>query len=102
MMLGNSSDRPRKKYFVTLLENFFNENVCSVYSLEPPRSYEFTHLPLLYRRPEFAFRPVVILTVSGSNYAWLEHIFMVPKMFEPLRFDCTYSDLDWLQYLVTK
>ena len=29
------------------------------------------------------------LTLSGSKYPYLEHISMVPKMFEPLRFDCT-------------
>ena len=28
------------------------------------------------------------LTLSGSNYPCLERISMVPKMFEPLRFDC--------------
>ena len=30
------------------------------------------------------------LTLSGSNYPYLEQISMVPKMFEPLRFDCIY------------
>ena len=29
------------------------------------------------------------LTLSGSNYPYLEQISMVPKMFEPLKFDCT-------------
>ena len=27
-------------------------------------------------------------TLSGSNYLCLQRISMVPKMFEPLRFDC--------------
>ena len=27
-------------------------------------------------------------TLTGSNYPCLELIFMVPKVFEPLRFDC--------------
>ena len=31
------------------------------------------------------------LTLSGSNYPCLERISMVPKMFEPLRFDCTWK-----------
>ena len=31
------------------------------------------------------------LTLSGSNYLCLERISMVPKMFEPLRFDCIFS-----------
>ena len=30
------------------------------------------------------------LTLSGSNYSYLEQISMVPKMFEPLKFDCKY------------
>ena len=29
------------------------------------------------------------LTLSGSNYPYLEQSFMVLKSFEPLRFDCT-------------
>ena len=28
-------------------------------------------------------------TLTGSNYPCLELIFMVPKLFEPLKFDCT-------------
>ena len=27
-------------------------------------------------------------TLIGSNYPYLELIFMVPKVFEPLKFDC--------------
>ena len=30
------------------------------------------------------------LTLSGSNYPWLEQFSMVPKMFEPLKFDCIF------------
>ena len=29
-------------------------------------------------------------TLIGSNYPCLELIFMVPKVFEPLKFDCIY------------
>ena len=29
-------------------------------------------------------------TLIGSNYPCLEHIFMVPKVFEPLKFDCIF------------
>ena len=29
-------------------------------------------------------------TLTGSNYPCLELIFMVPKVFEPLKFDCRY------------
>ena len=28
------------------------------------------------------------LTFIGSNYPWLEHFSMVPKVIEPLKFDC--------------
>ena len=31
----------------------------------------------------------LIVTFRGSNYRCLEQIFMVPKGFEPLKFDCT-------------
>ena len=37
------------------------------------------------------------LTLSGSNYLCLEQIFMVPKMFEPLKFDCILCVLDVLK-----
>ena len=31
---------------------------------------------------------VLLSTLIGSNYPCLELIFMVPKLFEPLKFDC--------------
>ena len=31
----------------------------------------------------------LLSTLNGSNYPCLELIFMVPKVFEPLKFDCT-------------
>ena len=36
----------------------------------------------------FTFCTGAMITLSGSNYPCLERISMVPKMFEPLRFDC--------------
>ena len=30
----------------------------------------------------------LLSTLNGSNYPCLELIFMVPKVFEPLKFDC--------------
>ena len=33
----------------------------------------------------------LLSTLNGSNYPCLELIFMVPKVFEPLKFDCTYE-----------
>ena len=51
---------------------------------------------LLYRRSKRF--PLIIhhllpdlppgLTLNGSNYPYLEQIFMVPKRFEPSKFDC--------------
>ena len=32
--------------------------------------------------------PALLSTLIGSNYPCLELIFMVPKVFEPLKFDC--------------
>ena len=32
----------------------------------------------------------LLLTLSGSNYLCLEQISIAPKMFELLKFDCTY------------
>ena len=54
------------------------------------------NIQLLYRRSKRF--PLIIhhflpdlapgLTLSGSNYPYLEQIFMVPKRFEPSKFDC--------------
>ena len=34
----------------------------------------------------------LLVTVQGSNYHCLEQIFMVPKGFEPSKFDCILED----------
>ena len=34
---------------------------------------------------------VLLSTLIGSNYPCLELIFMVPQVFEPLKFDCIYD-----------
>ena len=34
-------------------------------------------------------------TLIGSNYPCLELIFMVPKVFEPLKFDCISNKLNF-------
>ena len=51
------------------------------------------NIQLLCRRlihfPElaiFAYRPGAMINL-GSNYSWLEQFSMVPKVFEPLKFD---------------
>ena len=40
---------------------------------------------ILTKPPDLA----LLSTLIGSNYPCLELIFMVPKVFEPLKFDCT-------------
>ena len=34
----------------------------------------------------------LLLTLISSNYLCLEHIFMVPKVFEPLKFYCSLKE----------
>ena len=46
---------------------------------------ENTSLNYRYLLPDLA----LWLTLSGSSYPYLEQISMVPKMFEPLKFDCS-------------
>ena len=47
----------------------------------------------------------LLSTLVGSNYPCLEQISMVPKVFEPLKFDCSYetyrdnTGLDCIQHL---
>ena len=35
----------------------------------------------------------ILLTPTSSNYSYLEHIFIVPKVFEPLKFDYKFLDI---------
>ena len=37
----------------------------------------------------------LLSTLIGSNYLCLELIFMAPKVFEPLKFDCTMTMEGW-------
>ena len=76
----------------------YHEIVCFIYSLESHRrgySNGYTQYTIIAQRIENAqnyhhLLPDLApwLTLSGSNYSYLEQIFMVPKMFEPLKFDC--------------
>ena len=38
----------------------------------------------------------LLSTLTGSNYPCLELIFMVPKVFEPLKFDCIFNNARFL------
>ena len=47
------------------------------------------NIPLWYRKSEILIMPSdLALSPTGSNYPCLELIFMFPKVFEPLKFDC--------------
>ena len=41
----------------------------------------------------------MVITLNGSNYPYLEQSSMVPKMFEPVRFDCILKAVVYLQVL---
>ena len=50
------------------------------------------HTFMLWKIEEILIMPpdlVLSSTLIGSNYPCLELIFMVPKLFEPLKFDCS-------------
>ena len=78
---------------------FYHGIVCCVYSLESPHqgdSNEYTQHTIIVQKIEkmsLNYRyllPELVswLTLSGSNYPCLKRISMVPKMFEPLKFNC--------------
>ena len=51
------------------------------------------NIPSCYRIKEILIKSpdlALLSTLIGSNYPCLELIFMVPKVFEPLNFDCTF------------
>ena len=97
--LRNSSASSRKQMFREIFL-FYHEIVCCVYSLESPHrgdSNEYTqHTTIVkeIKKKSLNYRYLLPdlapwLTHSGSNYPCLEQFSMVPKMFEPLKFDCT-------------
>ena len=47
----------------------------------------FRKSEILIMLPDLA----LLATLIGSNHPCLELILMVPKVFEPLKFDCTYQ-----------
>ena len=70
--------------------------VYCVYSIESPQRGDFfenTHINLHVKenRKDIPILPsdlVLLLTLTSCNYPCLEHDFMVPKVFEPLKFNC--------------
>ena len=66
--------------------NEYTEHTIIIHKTEKT-SLNYIHLP-----PDL----VLLLTLSGSNYQYLEQVYMVPKIFELLRFDCIYIPEDCL------
>ena len=44
----------------------------------------------------------LLSTLNGSNYPCLGLIFMVPKVFEPLKFDCICPNTLWFPFCSKK
>ena len=71
--------------------------VYFVYTLESPRWGDFnenTQYTIMLKKIEKIFLLSFCsdwLTLTSSNYPCFEHIFIVPKVFEPLTFDCRYK-----------
>ena len=55
------------------------------------------NIPPCYRKiKEILIMPLDLALLSifiGSNYPCLELLFMVPKVFEPLKFDCIFFSI---------
>ena len=79
--------------------NIFSWFLCCVYLLESPQwghSNENTqqYLHVKENRKNIPILPpdlALWFTLISSNYPCLEHIFMIPKVFEPLKFYCTLT-----------
>ena len=78
---------------------FYIEKVYCLYSLESPQwgnSNENTqHTYMLEKLRDIPIMPPVLalwLTLISSNYMYpcLEHLFLVPKVFKPLKFNCIW------------
>ena len=87
---------------------FILKKVYCVYSLESPHwgdSIENTqHTVMLRKIKEIFIMPpdlVLLSTLNGSNYPCLELNFMVPKVFEPLKFDCIEVCQAWRPSFMT-
>ena len=82
---------------------FILKMVNCLFSLESPRwgdSNENTQKTFMLKyREDISIMPphlALWLTLISSNYPWLEHIFIVLKVFEPLKFYCSYKiALSW-------
>ena len=93
----NSSDSWRKQIFREIF-SFYHDIVCCLYSLESlieailMNTFNIQLLCIKSKRcpklSPFASWSDAMINLQGSNYQYLEQISMIPKMFEPLKFDC--------------
>ena len=74
------------------------------------RRFQWEHTTYLHvienqTDPYYAFWPGALSTLIGSNYPSLELTFVVPKVFEPLKFDCIQlygaPVAQWVRHLQT-
>ena len=106
--LRNFSDSSRT-HILREIFLFYYEIVCCVYSLESPRwgdSNEYTQHTIILLKISINYRhflPDLLpwLKLLGLNYPSLKQIFMIPKMFEPLKFDLLCCHMKSLNGTVT-
>ena len=86
---------------------FHIKMVYCVYSLESPHrgdSNESTQYTFMLKKiKKILIKPpnlALLSTLICSNYSCLELIFMVPKVFEPLKFDCTQKIITYRWFLL--
>ena len=89
------------KYLVELKPSYLPFKICFSYLIMKwYTSHEYTQHIIIVSKIEktslnyrLLLPDLAWLTLSGSNYPCLEQHFLVPKTFEPLKYDCTRSEL---------
>ena len=90
-----------KKKLLTEMFLFYCEIICCMYSLVLPHQVYFKWVNSAYnyrvenKRKSVNYHYLLPdqtpwLTLSGSNYPCFEQLSMVPKIFQPLKFECTF------------
>ena len=96
--MANSNSFLGPYEILPIVQEYKNLRKFSYYIMKSSQRFQWVHSTYNYcvenRKDcpkDRCLRPdlVPLLNLSGSNYPYLEQIFMVPKMFEPLKFDCT-------------
>ena len=71
----------------------YNENGIFCVLIRIASMYHTIYLHVKENRKDISIMPpdlALLSTLIGSNYPCLELIFMVPKVFEPLKFYCSF------------